>query len=134
MKKLSFIIRVIAVVIAGYFFSSEIKAEPIKYVCLIVGLLVIGWIDGMLDASQSESEPEIDPTYNYYEDNTIRSKLVPADDLEISTPPEHDYRFEIYTRPYFWGRIGKKRWEMSVQTNDFGYGFSFSKFLIKSKN
>lgn len=41
-----------------------------------------------------------------------------------------DYRFEIFQRPYFWNLLGSKRWEMSVQTNGFTEGLSFSHYLL----
>ena len=41
-----------------------------------------------------------------------------------------DYRFEIFKRRYFWGLIGSKKWEMSVTTNGFTEGLSFSYYLL----
>ena len=41
-----------------------------------------------------------------------------------------DYRFEIFQRPYFWNLLGSKRWDMSVQTNGFTEGLSFSHYLL----
>lgn len=45
-----------------------------------------------------------------------------------------DYCFEVFKRPYFWGLIGKKRWEESMQTNSFEMGLSFSKYLLGEKH
>lgn len=44
-----------------------------------------------------------------------------------------DYRFEIFKRPYFFGLVGKKKWEMSVQTNGWQEGISFSNYLLGIK-
>lgn len=41
-----------------------------------------------------------------------------------------DYRFEIFQRPYFWNLLGSKKWDMSVQTNGFTEGLSFSHYLL----
>lgn len=41
-----------------------------------------------------------------------------------------DYCFEVFKRPYFWGTIGKKRWEEIIQTNSFSMGLSFCKSLL----
>jgi len=41
-----------------------------------------------------------------------------------------DYCFEVFKRPYFWGLIGKKKWEDVIQTNSFSMGLSFSESLI----
>lgn len=44
-----------------------------------------------------------------------------------------DFSFEVFKRPYFFGLIGRKKWERSVQTNGFNEGLSFSKYLLKIK-
>lgn len=44
-----------------------------------------------------------------------------------------DYRFEIFHRPYFWNLLGSKRWEISVQTNGFTEGLSFSLYILGKK-
>ncbi|MNQ27560.1 hypothetical protein D3C85_408200 [compost metagenome] len=44
-----------------------------------------------------------------------------------------DFRFEIFKRPYFFGLLGCKKWEMSVQTNGFIEGLSFSNYLLGNK-
>jgi hypothetical protein len=41
-----------------------------------------------------------------------------------------DYRFEIFQRPYFWNLLGSKRWKMSMQTDRFTEGLSFSHYRM----
>ncbi len=41
-----------------------------------------------------------------------------------------DFEFQIFKKPYLWGLLGKKKWDMSIQTNSFSMGLSFSKHLL----
>lgn len=45
-----------------------------------------------------------------------------------------DYFFEIFKKPFWFSWFRKKRWEMSVQTNDFIRGLEFSKYLLEGKS
>ncbi|MXN90169.1 hypothetical protein GR160_02935 [Flavobacterium sp. Sd200] len=58
-------------------------------------------------------------------EDSIMYSIVQINDPEIGWVEE--YRFEIYQRPYFFGLLGKKRWEFVIQTNDFNLGYSFCK-------
>lgn len=60
----------------------------------------------------------------------IRVKKVSYRDWEIGDFVQ-DYLFEIYTKPFWFGFLRKKRWEMSVQTNDFQRGLDFSCYILK---
>lgn len=42
-----------------------------------------------------------------------------------------DFQFEILKRPYFFGLIGYKKWEISIITNCYTTGLSFSEYLLK---
>ncbi len=73
---------------------------------------------------------EVDYTqWQYCSDARIRCKKVTYKD-EIDGEVT-DWCFEIFKRPFFWGLIGKKRWEMSMQTNSFRMGHDFSAHLLK---
>jgi hypothetical protein len=39
----------------------------------------------------------------------------------------HEFEFNVFKRPYFFGLIGKKRWIWSITANDFGVGLGFTK-------
>lgn len=41
-----------------------------------------------------------------------------------------DFVFEIFKRPYFFGMIGKKKWEFICQTNGWKEGISFCSYLL----
>ncbi|MCT3835929.1 hypothetical protein HZQ12_17785 [Elizabethkingia anophelis] len=69
----------------------------------------------------------------YYYSSTnpkIRFKIVEDRDPIFGGIYE-DFRFEIFKRPFLWGLLGRKKWDMSVQTNGFYEGLSFSNFLLK---
>lgn len=62
----------------------------------------------------------------------IRFKIVK--DIEPTFGGEYwDFSFEVLKRPYFFGLIGRKKWDRSVQTNGFTEGLSFSKYLLNIK-
>lgn len=63
----------------------------------------------------------------------IRFKIVKEID-DYFDEEYHDFRFEIFKRPYFFGLLGIKKWEMSCQTNGFYEGLSFSKYLLNIKD
>jgi len=42
-----------------------------------------------------------------------------------------DLKFEVFKKPFFFGLIGKRKWEMSMQTNSFHHGLYFSKYLLE---
>jgi hypothetical protein len=44
-----------------------------------------------------------------------------------------DYSFEVYRRPFLWGRLGRKKWEGSIRCNDFEIGRDFSFHLIAAE-
>ena len=72
--------------------------------------------------------------YGEYEQvsDLIRVRTVEYDDPEWGDECL-DYCFEVFKRPFFWGLIGKKRWEESMQTNSYSMGLSFSKYLLGIK-
>lgn len=39
--------------------------------------------------------------------------------------------FEVLKRPYFFGLIGKKKWEFIVQTNGWKEGMSFCSYILR---
>lgn len=42
-----------------------------------------------------------------------------------------DFHFEIFKRPYFFGLIGKKKWDFIVQTNGWKEGMSFCSYILR---
>ena len=44
----------------------------------------------------------------------------------------NNFFFEIKKRPYFFGLIGKIKWDFVVQTNGFTEGVSLCNFILKS--
>lgn len=68
-----------------------------------------------------------DDGYYYSKTNTnVRFKIV-IDEDPIWGGIYEDFRFEILKRP-FW--FQKKKWDLSVQTNGFYEGLSFSNYLL----
>lgn len=59
----------------------------------------------------------------------IRARKVEYTDPEVGKCIEAE--FQVFKRPYFFGLIGKKRWETSIITNDEQMGMSFSRYLIR---
>ena len=60
--------------------------------------------------------------------DNVRYKLVEYFDFGGNKVQE--YHFEIFKRPYFFGLIGKKRWEWVVTTNEYKEGLSFVKYIL----
>jgi hypothetical protein len=42
-----------------------------------------------------------------------------------------DYEIEVFRRPYFWGRVGAKRWEPLIAANSFKVAFGFAQDYMK---
>lgn len=82
----------------------------------------------VLSAADFTQSP--DDNYFYTSKNPLLRYKIVKDYDPIFGGEYWDYRFEIFKRPYLWGMIGKKRWEMSVQTNGFLEGISFSCYLL----
>lgn len=65
--------------------------------------------------------------YFLTENPLIRYKIVEeTEDGKIY----YDFRFEVFKRPYFFGLLGKKRWEWTIQSSDFATGKSFCEYLL----
>lgn len=63
----------------------------------------------------------------------IRWKTVKYED-PIDGGEYTDYYFVIFRRPFFFGLMGKRKWEFAVQTNCFESGISFCKYLLGDKS
>lgn len=46
----------------------------------------------------------------------------------------NDYEFQILKKPYFFGLVGKHRWETSVITNNVKIGYDYSCSQVKKKH
>lgn len=79
--------------------------------------------------SEADFSEQKDGYFTTEKQPLIRFKIVK--DIDPIFGGEYwDYRFEIFKRPYFFGLIGSKKWEISVTTNGFADGVSFSHYLL----
>ena len=68
----------------------------------------------------------------FYSNNhpRVRFKFIREDD-PIFGGTTNDFFFEIFKRPYFFGLLGKKKWEFIVQTNGWMEGMSFCNYILR---
>ena len=58
----------------------------------------------------------------------IRNRRIIYTDFEGDF--SEDIEFQVFKKPYFFGLLGKKKWQPSIVTNNYNRGLNFSESLL----
>jgi len=72
--------------------------------------------------------------FNIMETKTTRHEKIRYIVVECECPIfggiTDEYRFEVFKRPYFFGLLGRKKWDFAIMSENFNLGFSFCLHLL----